>query len=91
MTLPPDARCNPVPTRDRWLIQEATRQAAALTALPEGWKGEELDRLLAEDSPRGEEIRRLRDLVRTEFFGLEPPCPECEEDESGPPEPVEGV
>ena len=43
-------------------------------------KGEELDRLLAEDSPRGEQLRRLRDLVRVEMFGLEPLCPECEEE-----------
>ena len=43
-------------------------------------KGEELDRLLAEDSPRGEKLRRLRDLVRTDIFGLEPLCPECEEE-----------
>ena len=41
-------------------------------------KGEELDRLLAEDSPRGEQLRRLRDLVRTDILGLEPLCPECE-------------
>ena len=41
-------------------------------------KGEELDRLLAEDSPRGEHLRRLRDMIRTEVFGLEPLCPECE-------------
>ena len=45
-------------------------------------KMEELDRLLAEDSPRGEHLRRLRDLVRTDIFGLEPLCPECEEEES---------
>ena len=44
-------------------------------------KGEELDRLLAEDSPRGEELRRLRDFVQTEVFGLEPLCPECQEEE----------
>ena len=41
-------------------------------------KMEELDRLLAEDSPRGEHLRRLRDMIRTEVFGLEPLCPECE-------------
>ena len=41
-------------------------------------KMEELDRLLAEDSPRGEHFRRLRDMIRTEVFGLEPLCPECE-------------
>ena len=45
-------------------------------------KMEELDRLLAEDSPRGEHLRRLRDMIRTEVFGLEPLCPECEEEES---------
>ena len=44
-------------------------------------KGEELDRLLAEDSPRGEHLRRMRDLVRVEVFGLEPLCPECQEEE----------
>ena len=49
-------------------------------------KMEELDRLLAEDSPRGEHLRRLRDMIRTEVFGLEPLCPECEEeDESESP------
>ena len=52
-------------------------------------KMEELDRLLAEDSPRGEHLRRLRDFVRTQVFGLEPLCPECEgtdesEDDSEP-------
>ena len=51
-------------------------------------KLEELDRLLAEDSPRGEHLRRLRDKVRTEVFGLEPLCEDCEEEEesedSGP-------
>ena len=54
------------------------------TDLPSGRdeKGEELDRLLAEDSPRGEQLRKLRDLVRTEMFGLEPLCPECEEEDS---------
>ena len=41
-------------------------------------KMEELDRLLAEDSPRGEHLRKLRDMIRTEVFGLEPLCPECE-------------
>ena len=45
-------------------------------------KGEELKRLLKEDSPEGEFLRELRDFVRTEFFGLEPLCPECEEEES---------
>ena len=49
-------------------------------------KMEELDRLLAEDSPRGEHLRRLRDLIRVEVFGLEPLCPECEEEESAEPE-----
>ena len=44
-------------------------------------KMEELDRLLAEDSPRGEHLRRLRDMIRTEVFGLEPLCPECQEEE----------
>ena len=44
-------------------------------------RGEELDRLLAEDSPRGEQLRRLPDLVRVEMFGLEPLCPECQEEE----------
>ena len=43
-------------------------------------KMEELDRLLAEDSPRGEHLRRLRDMIQTEVFGLEPLCPECEEE-----------
>ena len=43
-------------------------------------KMEELDRLLAEDSPRGEHLRRLRDFVRVTIFGLEPLCPECEEE-----------
>ena len=44
-------------------------------------KMEELQRHLAEDSPEGEFLRRMRDLVRTEMFGLEPLCPECEEEE----------
>ena len=44
-------------------------------------KRKELDRLLAEDSPRGEQLRRMRDLTRTVMFGLEPLCPECEEQE----------
>ena len=44
-------------------------------------KGEELKRLLKEDSSEGEFLRGLRDFVRTEFFGLEPLCPECEEEE----------
>jgi len=91
LTLPVDARCNPVPTQDRWLIQKGTRQAAALPALPKDWKGKKLDRLLAEDSPRREAFRRLRDLVRTEFFGLEPRCPGCEEDEPEAPRLEEGV
>ena len=37
MTLPPNARRNPVSAQGRRLIQEAIRQAAALTALPKGW------------------------------------------------------
>lgn len=45
-------------------------------------KMEELGRLLAKDSPRGEELRRLRDFVPPGFFGLEPLCPECEKEES---------
>ena len=49
-------------------------------------KMEELDRLLAEDSPRGEHLRRLRDMIRTEVFGLEPLCPECQEEEEESPE-----
>ena len=55
-------------------------------------KMEELDRLLAEDSPRGEHLRRLRDMIRTEVFWLEPLCPECEgEDRSeGDSEPQKG-
>ena len=48
-------------------------------------KMEELDRPLAEDSPRGERFRELGDFVRVRMFGLEPLCPECEkgEEESG--------
>ena len=41
-------------------------------------KRKELERLLEEDSPRGEQLRKLRNAVRTEMFGLEPLCPECE-------------
>ena len=44
-------------------------------------KQEELDRLLAEDSPRGEHLRRLRDVIRTKVFGLEPLCEDCEAEE----------
>ena len=52
----------------------------------------ELERLLAEDSPREEQLRRLRDRVRTEVFGLEPLCPECEEkEESDSSESEEGM
>ena len=40
---------------------------------------EELDRLLAEDSPRGEELRTPRDSVRTTVFGPEPLCEDCRE------------
>ena len=55
-------------------------------------KMEELDRLLAEDSPRGEHLRRLRDKIRTEVFGLEPLCPECEgaDESEGDSEPQNG-
>ena len=42
----------------------------------------ELKWLLEEDSPQGEELRTLRDLARTGFFGLEPLLEHCEEDES---------
>lgn len=44
-------------------------------------KMEELDRLLAEDSPRGERLREFRDFVRVTMFGQEPLCPECEAEE----------
>ena len=39
---------------------------------------EEYRRRLAEDSPRGEFLRRMRGLTRA-TMGLEPLCPECEE------------
>lgn len=42
---------------------------------------EEFRRLLKEDSPEGDELRRLRDAAR-EMLGLEPLYPECEDEES---------
>ena len=44
-------------------------------------KGEESKRLLKEDSPEGEFLRKLRDVIRTDFFGMEPLCSECEEED----------
>lgn len=48
--------------------------------------------LLAADSPRGEQLRKLQDTVRTEAFGLKLLRPECQEEDTGPandPQPPE--
>ena len=87
MTLPPETQCNPGPPDDRWPVHKVSRQAAALIALAKDWKREDQDTLLAKHTPQGQELSRRRAPVRTEFFGLEPPCSECEEDELEPPEP----
>ncbi|MDE2882085.1 MAG: hypothetical protein OXP70_09550 [Acidobacteriota bacterium] len=50
-------------------------------------KLEELDRLLAEDSRRGEHLHRLRDMIRTRVFGLEPLCEDEEDRSEDDPEP----
>ena len=42
---------------------------------------EEFRRLLAEDSPEGEFLRELQDVVR-EVLPMEPPCTDCQEEEA---------
>ena len=49
-------------------------------------KRRELERLLAEDSPQGEFLRKMRDTVRVKMFGLEPLCPDCQDSDPESPD-----